>query len=185
MISTSQFRHGAAILVDGELMSILGWQHVKPGKGGAFVKTKMRRMRDGSVLEKTFRSGEKFQEAFIEKRTLQYLYRANETLHLMDVKSYEQVEVPAEVVGQGAGFLTENMELEGQCHQGRWIELQPPMFVELTIASTEPGVRGDTSKASLKPATLETGATVQVPLFVETGNRVRIDTRTGLYVSRV
>ena len=185
MISTTEFRNGEAIVMDGQLWVIVEFQHVKPGKGGAFVRTKLRRMRDSSVIERTFRSGEKFQEAYIEKRTLQYLYRTAETFHLMDSKTYEEVQVPASLIGEGAGFLKENMELEGQFHDGQLIGIQPPMFVDVHVESTEPGVRGDTSKGGMKPATLETGATIQVPLFVETGDVIRVDTRSGSYVSRV
>ena len=185
MISTTEFRSGEAILLDGQLWVIIEFQHVKPGKGGAFVRTKLRRMRDDSVIERTFRAGEKFQEAYIEKRTLQYLYRTAQTFHLMDATSYEEIQVPAERLGPAAGFLKENMELEGQFHDGQLIGIQPPMFVEVRVASTEPGVRGDTSKGGMKPATLETGATIQVPLFVEPGDRLKVDTRTGSYVSRV
>ncbi len=185
MISTTEFRNGEAIVMDGQLWVIVEFQHVKPGKGGAFVRTKLRRMRDASVIERTFRAGEKFQEAYIEKRTLQYLYRTAETFHLMDTKTYEEVQVPADLVGSAAGFLKENMELEGQFHDGQMIGIQPPMFVEVVIESTEPGVRGDTSKGGMKPATLEAGATIQVPLFVNTGDLIRVDTRTGSYVSRV
>ena len=185
MISTSEFRNGEAIVMDGQLWVIVEFQHVKPGKGGAFVRTKLRRLRDNSVIERTFRSGEKFQEAYIEKRALQYLYRTAETFHLMDTKSYEEVQVPASVIGESAGFLKENMELEGQFHEGQMIGIEPPMFVDVQIESTEPGVRGDTSKGGMKPATLETGATIQVPLFIENGDLIRVDTRTGSYVSRV
>ena len=185
MISTSEFKNGEAIVMDGQLWVIIEYQHVKPGKGGAFVRTKLRRMRDDSVIERTFRAGEKFQEAFIEKRTLQYLYRTADTFHLMDTKSYEEVQVPVKVIGQAAGYLKENMELEGQFHDGQLIGIQPPMFVDVHIASTEPGIRGDTSKGGMKPATLETGATIQVPLFVDTGDVIRVDTRNGVYVSRV
>ena len=185
MISTTEFKSGAAIVMDGQLWTIIEFQHVKPGKGGAFVRTKLRRMRDESVIERTFRAGEKFQEAYIEKRTLQYLYRTAETFHLMDTKSYEELQVSAKLIGEAAGFLKENMELEGQFHDGRLIGIQPPLFVEVHVESTEPGVRGDTSKAGMKPAKLETGATIQVPLFIESGELVRVDTRTGSYVSRV
>lgn len=185
MISTNEFRNGEAILLDGQLWVIVEFQHVKPGKGGAFVRTKLRRMRDGSVIERTFRAGEKFQEAYIEKRTLQYLYRTADTFHLMDTKTYEEVAVPVQLIGQGAGFLKENMELEGQFHDAQMIGIQPPMFVEVHVASTEPGIRGDTSKGGMKPATLETGATIQVPLFVGNGDLIRVDTRTATYVSRV
>ena len=185
MISTTEFRSGEAIVMDGQLWVIVEFQHVKPGKGGAFVRTKLRRLRDGSVIERTFRAGEKFQEAYIEKRTLQYLYRTEDSFHLMDTKSYEQLQVPAETIGQAAGFLKESMELEGQFHDGQLISIQPPMFVDVHIESTEPGIRGDTSKAGMKPATLETGATIQVPLFIEQGDLIRVDTRTSSYVSRI
>ena len=185
MISTSEFRNGETIVMDGQLWVIVEFQHVKPGKGGAFVRTKLRRLRDGSVIERTFRAGEKFQEAYIEKRTLQHLYRTADTFHLMDTKSYEEVQVSAELIGQAAGFLKENMELEGQFHDGQMIGIQPPMFVDVHVQSTEPGIRGDTSKAGMKPATLETGATIQVPLFIETGDLIRVDTRTSSYVSRI
>ncbi len=185
MISTTEFRSGETIVIDGQLWIIVEFQHVKPGKGGAFVRTKLRRMKDGSVIERTFRAGEKFQEAFIDKRTLQYLYRTADTLHLMDTTSYEEVQAPAEVLGEAAGFLKENAELTGQWHDGKLIGIEPPMFVEVHIASTEPGIRGDTSKGGMKPATLETGATIQVPLFVDTGDVIRVDTRTKSYVCRV
>jgi len=185
MVSTSEFKNGEAIVLDGQLWVIVEFQHVKPGKGGAFVRTKLRRMRDDSVIERTFRAGEKFQEAYIEKRTLQYLYRSGDAFHLMDTKNYEEVQVPENVLGATAGFLKENMELEGQFHDGQMIGLQLPMFVDVHIASTEPGIRGDTSKGGMKPATLETGATIQVPLFIDTGDVIRVDTRSGSYVSRV
>ena len=185
MISTTEFRGGLTIVMDGQLWAIVEFQHVKPGKGGAFVRTKLRRLRDDNVIERTFRAGEKFEEAYIEKRSLQYLYRTADAFHLMDTTSYEEVRVPAKTIGQAAGFLKENMELEGQFHAGQLIGIQPPMFVDVHIGSTEPGVRGDTSKGGMKPATLETGATIQVPLFVESGDLIRVDTRTGSYVSRV
>jgi len=185
MISTAEFKSGEALVIDGQLWTIVEFQHVKPGKGGAFVRTKLRRLRDSSVIERTFRAGEKFQEAYIEKRTLQYLYRTADTFHLMDTTSYEEIQVAMETLGAAAGFLKENMELEGQFHDGQLIGIQPPMFVDVHIESTEPGVRGDTSKAGMKPAKLETGATIQVPLFVESGELVRVDTRTGTYVSRI
>ena len=185
MISTTEFRSGLTLEIDAQLWTIVEFQHVKPGKGGAFVRTKLRRMKDDSVIERTFRVGEKFQEAYIEKKTLQYLYRSADTFHLMDTTTYEELQVPIQMLGQGAGFLKENMELEGQFHNGQPIGIQPPMFVDVHVSSTEPGVRGDTSKAGMKPATLETGATIQVPLFVETGDFIRVDTRTGAYVSRI
>lgn len=185
MVSTTDFRSGLTLLVDRQPYLILEFQHVKPGKGGAFVRTKLRRIKDGAVIERTFRAGEKFQEAYIEKRTLQYLYRTGETFHLMDTQTYDDVQMAAARMGQAAAFLKENAQLEGQFLDGELIDLQPPMFVDLHVAWTEPGVRGDTSKAAMKPARLETGTTIQVPLFVERGDLIRVDTRTGSYVSRV
>jgi len=185
MISTAEFRNGETIVIDTQLWVIVEFQHVKPGKGGAFVRTKLRRLKDGSVIERTFRAGEKFQDAYVDKRTLQYLYRTADTFHLMETSTYEELQVPAEMLGSAVGFLKENMELEGQFHDGQLIGIQPPMFVDVRVATTEPGIRGDTSKAGMKPATLETGATIQVPLFVQTGDTLRVDTRTGSYVSRV
>ena len=185
MITTNEFKNGLTIAMDGNLWTIVGFQFGKPGKGGAFVRTKLRRMRDSSVIERTFRSGEKFEEAFIEKRTLQFMYRSDDTLNLMDTKNYEQVQLPVAKIGAGVGLLKENMELEGQFHNGEMIGLQLPMFVELHVESTEPGVRGDTSKNTMKSAKLETGAMIQVPLFVETGDLLKVDTRDGSYISRV
>jgi elongation factor P len=160
------------------------YEHVKPGKGAAFVRTKMRRVKDGNVIERTFRAGEKFQDAYIEDRKLQFLYRAGETFHFMDQTSFEDVQIDEKVIGPPAGFLKENMEIAGNFYEGEMIGLELPIFVELQVTETEPGIRGDTSKAGNKPAKLETGVTIQVPLFVESGSMVRIDTRTGSYVSR-
>ena len=185
MISTTDFKNGGTIVMEGQLWVIVEWQHVKPGKGGAFVRTKLRRLRDNNVIERTFRAGEKFQEAFIEKRSLQYLYRTADSFHLMDTKTYEELQVPLDQIGTASGFLKENMELEGHFHDGTMIGIQPPMFVDVRVESTEPGIRGDTSKGGMKPATLETGATIQVPLFVDTGDMIRVDTRSASYVSRV
>ena len=184
MISTSEFRTGLTLVIDGELYVIVEWQHVKPGKGGAFVRTKLRRS-NGSVVERTFRSGEKFQDAFIEKRKLQFLYRSGDIYNFMDMQSFEEMQIPEKTVGPGAGFLKENVEAEGEFYEGKMIGLELPIFMDLKITETEPGVRGDTAKASNKAAKLETGANIQVPLFVESGEMVRVDTRTGTYVSRV
>ena len=184
MISTSELKPGVTVVIDGELYVVVEYQHVKPGKGGAFVRSKLRKMKTGAVIERTFRVGEKFQDAYIEKRKLQYQYRSGETYHFMDLNSYEQVSFEEKIIGPGAGFLKENMEIEGEFYEGELIGLELPIFVDLVIESTEPGIRGDTSKAGNKPAKLETGAMVQVPLFVDSGDRIRIDTRTGSYVSR-
>ncbi|MBI3324109.1 MAG: elongation factor P [Candidatus Omnitrophica bacterium] len=184
MISTNEFKTGITVLIDNELYAIVEYQHVKPGKGGAFVRTKLRRVKDGNVIERTFRAGEKFQDAYIEDRKLQFLYRAGETFHFMDQTSFEDVQIQEKILGAPAGFLKENMEITGNFYDGELIGLQLPIFVELQVVETEPGVRGDTSKAGNKPAKLETGVTIQVPLFIESGGMVRIDTRNGSYVSR-
>ncbi len=184
MISTNEFKNGMAIKIEGELFVIADYQHVKPGKGGAFVRTKLRRLKGHSVMERTFRVGEKFEEAFIEQRTLQFQYRSDDIFHFMDQESYEGMEIPAAVLGDSAGFLKENMEIAGSFYDGEVISLELPIFVDLRIQETEPGIRGDTSKSGTKPATLETGKVIQVPLFMDSGEVIRVDTRTGSYVSR-
>ena len=184
VISTNEFKTGIAIKIDGELFVIAEYQHVKPGKGGAFMRTKLRRLKGNSVMERTFRVGEKFEEAFIEQRTLQYQYRSGETFHFMDQASYEGMEISEAVLGKSAGFLKENMEITGSFHAGELISLELPIFVDLRIEETEPGIRGDTSKSGNKPAKLETGLVIQVPLFMDAGETIRVDTRTGQYVSR-
>ena len=187
MISTSEFKNGIAILLDGlsEIFTIENFQHVKPGKGGAFVRTTLRGLKTGKVLERTFRSGEKVQEAFIDERKLQFLYRAGDTFHFMDMKTYEETQHPAELLGEGAGFLKEGMEVTSVSHNGDVLSVNVPTFVELKVESSEPGIRGDTAKSGTKPAKLETGKVIQVPLFIEPGTVIRIDTRTAGYVSRV
>lgn len=184
MISTNEFKTGLAIRVDGTLYIIEEYQHVKPGKGGAFMRTKLRHLTQGSVIERTFRAGEKFEEAFIEERPLQFLYKTGTDYHFMDLETYDERVVAEGTIGAPAGFVKENMELKGRFHDGGLIGLELPIFVELKIEYTEPGIRGDTSKAGTKPAKLESGVTVQVPLFIETGETIRVDTRTGNYVSR-
>ena len=184
MISTTEFKNGETIVMDGQLWVIVEFQHVKPGKGGAFVRTKLRRLKGHSVMERTFRVGEKFEEAFIEQRTLQFQYRSGETFHFMDLASYEGVEIPESVLGPSAGFLKENMDIAGSFYAGEIISLELRIFVDLRIDETEPGLRGDTSKSGNKPAKLETGLVIQVPLFMDSGEIIRVDTRTGAYVSR-
>ena len=187
MISTSEFRNGVAVLLDGlgEIFTIENFQHVKPGKGGAFVRTTLRGLKTGKVLERTFRSGEKLQEVFIDERQLQFLYRAGDTFHFMDMKTYEETQYPAELLGEGAGFLKEGMEVAAVSTNGEVLSVNVPTFVELKVESSEPGIRGDTAKSGTKPAKLETGKIIQVPLFIEPGTVIRIDTRTAGYVSRV
>ena len=187
MISTSEFKNGNAVLLDGlsEIFIIVSFQHVKPGKGGAFVRTTLRGLKTGKVLERTFRSGEKVQETFIDERHLQFLYRAGDTFHFMDMKSYEEMQYPAELLGEGAGFLKEGMEVVAVSTNGQVLSVDVPTFVELKVESSEPGIRGDTAKSGTKPARLETGKVIQVPLFIEPGTVIRIDTRTAAYVSRI
>ncbi len=184
MIDTSQFKSGLSIVLDNELHTIVEFQHVKPGKGGAFVRTKLRSMRTGNVIERTFRSGEKFEDAFIEDRGFQFLYRAGDDLHFMDHTTYEEITISVEKLGKQVGFLKENMEVTASFHNGQLLEVVLPLFVEMKVEHTDPGLKGDTAKSGMKPATLETGATIQVPLFLESGESIKIDTRTGVYVSR-
>ena len=184
VITTNDFRTGLTVVFDHNLWSVVEYQHVKPGKGGAFVRTKFRKLKDGSVVEHTFRVGEKFEEAYIEEHKLQFQYRAGTTHHFMNTETYEDVQIEEDVIGPQAGFLKENMEISGKFHDGKLIGLELPVFVELLIQETEPGIKGDSSKSSGKPAKLETGKTITVPLFVGPGELVRIDTRTGAYVSR-
>ncbi|MBI4355231.1 MAG: elongation factor P [Candidatus Omnitrophica bacterium] len=184
MISTNQFKNGLAIEIDGVTYIIEEFQHVKPGKGGAFVRIKLRNLRTGNILERNLRAGEKFQEIFIEEKKLQYQYRSGDEYHFMDLGSYEDTSIPASVLGKQAGFLKEQMEVSVQYHGSDIIGVTLPIFVELTISEVEPGLRGDTSKAGTKPARLETGVVINVPLFVERGERIRVDTRSGEYIGR-
>jgi len=183
-ISTNQFKTGMAILLDGVLQLIVEYQHVKPGKGAAFVRTKLRNIKTGNVVSRTFDAGEKFQEAFIEKRKIQYLYRGGDTFHFMDVNSYDQLALAADELGDAVHYLTESLEVKGEFYEGRLVGLELPTTVILKVTHSDPGLRGDTSKAAMKPATLETGYSIQVPLFVESGGQVKVDTRTGEYVGR-
>ena len=185
VISTNQFKNGAHIEVDGTVFKILEFQHVKPGKGGAFVRTKLRRVDDGAVLDKTFRAGEKFRPVRTEARRMQFLYSDGTDAHFMDVRSYEQLTLPEDQVRDSLRWVAPNAEVEVLYVDERPSDLQVPSAVELAVAQTDPGVKGDTaSGGGDKPATLESGVTVRVPLFVNEGDRVRVDTRSGEYVSR-
>ena len=184
--STAQFRKGLRIEIDGEPLSIVDFQHVKPGKGGAFVRTKMKSLLSGNVLEKTFRSGEKVDVPDLEDRHMQYLYSDGEGYIFMDNESFEQMSLTASQVGDdNMGYLKENVEVDILLHNGRPIGLELPMFMELKIVETDPGIRGNTASGGSKPAKLETGATVQVPLFLSEGEVIKVDTRTGDYIERV
>jgi elongation factor P len=185
VISTNQFKNGNHIEVDGTVFKILEFQHVKPGKGGAFVRTKLRRTSDGNVIDRTFRAGEKFRPVRTESRKMQFLYTDGSDAHLMDTESYEQIAVAERTVADALRWITPSSEVDVLFIDGAPSDLQLPSAVELEVAETEPGVRGDTaSGGGTKPATLETGAVIQVPLFVEPGQRIRVDTRSGDYMAR-
>ena len=185
MISTNQFKNGNHIEVDGTIFKILEFQHVKPGKGGAFVRTKLRRSADGAVIDRTFRAGEKFRAVRTEARRMQFLYADGTDAHFMDSQSFEQLAIPEPALQDTLKWTRPNEEVDLLFIDGSPSDLQLPSAVDLEVTQTEPGVRGDTaSGGGSKPATLETGATVQVPLFVNIGDRVRVDTRSGEYVSR-
>jgi elongation factor P len=184
-ISTNQFKNGMAIELDGTLFFIDEFQHVKPGKGGAFVRTKLKNVKTGAVLDKTFRAGEKVELAHLERRKMQYLYKDNNNYYFMDNQTYEQLSLSAEQLGEVTKYLKENTEVELLMYENNPIGVEPPLFVELEVTETDPGVRGDTATAGTKPATLETGAVVQVPLFVQIGDKIKVDTRTNSYITRL
>ncbi len=185
MIATNQFRRGLKIELESEPYVIVEFQHVKPGKGGAFVRTRLKSLVSGNVIDRTFRSGEKVKRPDFEEKEMQYLYGDESGYYFMDVSSYEQTQVSPEDMGDARGFLQEQVNVTVQLFNGKPIGVELPIFVELRIAKSEPGVKGDTASGATKPAVLETGATIQVPLFVEEGEVVKIDTRTGDYVERV
>ncbi|HWD85751.1 MAG TPA: elongation factor P [Solirubrobacteraceae bacterium] len=185
MISTNQFRNNSHIDVDGTVFKILEFQHVKPGKGGAFVRTKLRRARDGAVIDRTFRAGEKFRPVRTEVRSMQFLYKDGTDAHFMDTESYEQLTIAEPSLEDPLRWMKESQEVEVLYIDDEPADVQLPSAMDLAVAETEPGLRGDTaSGGGTKPAVLETGARIQVPLFVNIGDRVRVDTRSGEYVSR-
>jgi elongation factor P len=185
MISTNQFRNGSAIRVDGKRFTIIYFQHVKPGKGGAFVRTRLRNIDTGALIEKTFRAGEKLESVRTESRPMTFLYRDGDLLYFMDTETYEQIAVSLEVVGDGVGYIVPNGTVSVLSADGEVVSVEPPAHVDLEVAETDPGLKGDTATGGSKPATLETGVVVQVPLFVNAGDRVRVDTRTNEYLTRV
>ncbi len=185
MISTADFKNGMTIEIDGALYNIVYFQHVKPGKGGAFVRTRLKNLKNGAVMEKTFRAGEKVELAILDKRRMQFLYREGGNFIFMDTETYEQMPVSEEEAGEAASFLGEGMQVEVSLYEGKPVGLEPPVFVEMEVAETAPGVKGDTASGGSKPATLESGIVVNVPLFIEPGNRIKVDTRSGDYVERV
>jgi len=184
MADTTDFRNGFTMLIEGTIFSIAEFQHVKPGKGSAFVRTKLKNMKTGAVLDRTFRSGDKVDEVRLEKREMQYLYAEGDLFHFMDLDNYEQSPVAREVIGNAAGLLKESENAFLLIAREEVIGVDLPNFVYLEVTHTEPGVKGDTATGAVKPATLETGYIVQVPLFVNRGDKLKIDTRTGDYVER-
>jgi len=184
LISTNQFRRGMKIELDGEPFAIVEFQHVKPGKGGAFVRTKLKSLATGNVLDRTFRSGDKVKKPDFEEKTMQYLYGDESGFYFMDTDTYEQIGMTAEDIGGLNDFLKEELEVTVQMHNGHPMSIELPNFVELSVVKAEPGVKGDTASGATKPAQLETGAVIQVPLFIEEGDLVRIDTRSGAYIER-
>ncbi|MBN2311550.1 MAG: elongation factor P [Candidatus Hydrogenedentes bacterium] len=185
MISTADFRNGLVVLLDNELMEIVDFQHVKPGKGGAFVRTRFKNVLTGRVLDKTFRAGERMEEARLEERTWQYLYDDGDLYHFMHPESYEQIAVGAAVVGDNKNWMKENDSVNLLFYDGNVIKVAVPIAVVLTITKCDPGVQGDRASGGTKPATLETGVAVQVPLFVNEGDIIKVDTRSGDYIERV
>jgi elongation factor P len=183
-VSTAEFKKGLKIVFDGQPYAIVDFQHVKPGKGGAFVRTKLKHMKAGRVIDNTFRSGEKVELVDFDERHMQFLYR-DDRYHFMDMETYEQVSLSPEEVGDARDYLKENTEVDVLYIDGAPVTVELPNFIELAIAHTDPGIRGDTAQGGSKPATLETGAVVQVPLFLNEGDVVKIDTRTGEYLGRV
>jgi elongation factor P len=185
MISASEFRNGATVEVDGDIFIVVEFQHVKPGKGAAFVRTKLRNLISGGITERTFRPSEKMPRAHIDRKDMQYLYSDGELFHFMDVETFEQTALNESDVGDTLKFVKENDMVKILAHNGNIFGIEPPNFAELTITDTEPGFKGDTATGATKPATVETGAVVNVPLFVSAGEKIKIDTRTGEYLGRV
>ena len=185
MVSAGDFRNGITLEIDGQVVQIIEFQHVKPGKGGAFVRTKLRDIKTGRVVDYTFNAGTKFDSVRLETKKMQFLYSDGTDFNFMDMSSFEQLSIPAETVGSAANWLKENDEATLMYAGDELISIEPPMFVELEVTETEPGFKGDTATNTTKPATLETGVTIQVPTFVEIGDVLQIDSRDGRFVKRV
>lgn len=185
MIDTSEFRIGLNIKIDEEVYTIIWFQHHKPGKGGAVMRTKLKNLRTGAIIERTFKSGETFQDVELTQRKNQYLYSDNKNCYFMDLETYEQLHYSKETIGKAANFLKEGLEVTALYLEGNFLSIELPTTVELKVIHTVPGIRGDTVSNVTKPATLETGVEIQVPLFINIGDSIRVDTRTGEYVERV
>lgn len=184
MVVAGDFKNGVTIEYDNNIYQVVEFQHVKPGKGAAFVRTKLKNIKSGGVVEKTFRPTEKFENAIIDRSDMQYLYSDGDLYHFMDVNTYDQVALNKDQIGDSLMFVKENEMVKICSHKGVVFSVEPPLFVELEITNTEPGFKGDTATGASKPATVETGAVVNVPLFVNQGDKIKIDTRTGEYLSR-
>ena len=184
MITAGDFRNGVTFEMDGKVYQVVEFQHVKPGKGAAFVRTKLRNVVTGAVIEKTFSPTDKYPTAIVEKKDMQYLYSDGELYYFMDMESYEQTPIDANKLGDNFKFVKEEMMCKVVSYKGTVISVEPPMFVELEVTETEPGFKGDTAQGATKPATLETGAQIKVPLFINIGDVLKIDTRTGEYLER-
>jgi len=183
--TTNDLKNGMVLNIDRQLWSVVEFQHVKPGKGGAFVRTKLKNVLSGKVVDKTFNAGTRVETATVDKRAMQYLYKEGSDFVFMDSQSYEQLHVPAQTIGEGAKYLLENQDAVVALHEELPLYVELPAAVELAISYTEPGMQGDRSTGGTKPATLETGAEIQVPLFITTGEKVKVDTRDGSYLGRV
>ncbi len=184
-VSTNQFKNGMAIELDSQLFFIVDFQHVKPGKGGAFVRTKLKNVRTGAVLDRTFRAGEKFEQAHLEHKKMQFLYKDDTGCHFMDNSTYDQLTLTPEQLGDVMKYVKDNTDVDVLTHDDIPLGVEAPFFVELEVTETDPGLKGDTATGGTKPAILETGAVVQVPLFVNIGDNLKIDTRTDTYITRV
>jgi elongation factor P len=185
LISSNDFRNGVTIVIDGQLWTVIEFLHVKPGKGSAFVRTRLKNVKTGSTVERTFRAGEKLERATVDNRTMQMLYNDADGYHFMDAESYENFTLQRDLIGDPADFLRDGMQIDVQFHDGVPIGADLPAHVELVVSETDPGFKGDTAQGTTKPAKLETGATVNVPLFVNPGDKIRIDTRDRRYIGRV
>jgi elongation factor P len=185
LIDTSDFRNGLSIIRDGDVFQIVEFQHVKPGKGGAFVRTKLKNMRTGAVIEHTFRAGEKMEQAILDRSKMSFLYNQDDDYVFMDLETFDQTPIPAAALGDSVKYLKDNTEVEVCSHNGKILGVELPLFMEFVIAETDPGLRGDTASGGSKPATLETGAVINVPLFINVGEKIKVDTRTGSYLERV
>ena len=184
MVTAGDFKNGVTFEMDGNVMQVIEFQHVKPGKGAAFVRTKVRNVITGSVTERTFSPTDKFENAYVERKEMQYLYNDGDLYYFMDMETFEQIPIGTDKLGDNFKFVKENMNCRVCSYKGNVFAVEPPMFVELEVTDTEPGFKGDTATGTTKPATLETGAQIKVPLFIDIGTVIRIDTRTGEYLER-